>query len=91
MSPERNNRTCSVKIQGNTPEEIAALIRFFSESLPGVKVTTGIKPSDHEGAKGRFDYAYFCFLLVPFELTPSGSARPTQTNAVLDFKAGLTP
>jgi hypothetical protein len=87
---ERNNRTVSVKIQANTPEEIMALVRAINGELPGVKMTSGIKPSDHRDAQGRFDYGFYCFLLVSFELTASGNARPTQRNAVIAFQEGLT-
>lgn len=94
MSLQRNNKTVSVKIAGE-PEPIMALVRVIDSALPGVVITTGVKPSDHKGTKGRFDYPYFCFLLVSFELVGSGSgepiARPTQRNAILAFKEGRTP
>jgi hypothetical protein len=92
MGPERNNRTVSLKIQGQTPEEILALERRIDEVLPGCKMTTGIKANEYPAAQrtGRFNYDYYAYVLVSFELgvSPSGQpvARPTQRNAVLAFK-----
>lgn len=90
MALERNNRTVSVKIQGQTAEEIFALVKMIDAELPGVKITTGIKPNQYPEALrvGRFNYAYYAYLLVSFELTPAGTARPTQHNAVLAFREG---
>ena len=88
MSQGHVSRTVSVKVQGNAAEEIFAIVKLLERKLPGCRVTTGIRPSDHTKGKGRFDFEYYLFLLVPFELDPDGNARPTERNAVLAFQEG---
>jgi len=87
---ERANRTVSVKVQGHSAEEILAIFKALEKVLPGVQITSGIKPSSFQSGN-RFDYPYYSFALVSFELTPDGNARPTQRNAVLAFEEGREP
>ena len=91
---ERPTRTVSLKAQGNSPEDILAIFRAIDRILPGIKVTSGVHLSDHararQGEPTRFDYDFYGFALVTFELSPSGAARPTQANAIRAFKEGRT-
>lgn len=89
---DRPSKTVSVKLLGHTPEEILAVVRALDRVLPGVKITSGVRPSEpSEGRATRFSFEFFCFALVPFELSPSGEAKPTQRNAILAFKEGRHP
>ena len=89
---ERPTRTVSLKALGRRPEDVLAVFRAVVRVLPGVKVTSGVHQSDHAGprAGGRFDYEFYGFCLVTFELSPTGEARPTQANAIRAFKDGRT-
>lgn len=90
----RNNKRVSLKIQGQSPEEILAVKTAIDTFLPGVVMTTGIKPNLYptKQEKSRWDYAYYAYVVVSFELVASSSgapiARPTQRNAVLAFQEG---
>ena len=87
---DRPSRVVSLKIQGNTAEDILAVIRAINRVLPGLRITSGIRPSDH-ATPSRFPSEYYAFVLVPFELAPSGEAKPTAKNAVLAFTEGRQP
>ena len=89
---DRSSKTASIKILAHTPQEALAVVRALGRVLPGVKITSGVRPSDRsQSTSTRFDFEFFCFVLVPFELTAAGEARPTQKNAVLAFKEGRAP
>lgn len=94
MDQNRLNRTVSIKVQANDPNSILAFFRTVEKILPGVKITSGIRPTDPVPSFDKpvsvqqFRYDYFSFALVSFELTPEGNARPTQRNAVMAFKTG---
>ena len=92
MFHDRPTRTVSVKILAHTAEEVLATVRALDRALPGVKLTSGVRPSERTQSKtGRFDYEYFAFALVSFELTLSGEAKPTARNAVRAFTEGRRP
>ena len=89
---DRPSRTVSVKLLGHTPEEILAVLRALDRTLPGIKITSGVRPSDPSQSRAtRFSFEFYCFALVPFELTPSGEAKPTARNAVRAFTEGRRP
>ena len=87
---DRPSKTVSIKILANTADEVLAVIRAINRILPGVRITSGIRPSDHT-TPSRFPSEFYAFVLVTFELTPGGEARPTQRNAVTAFKEGRRP
>lgn len=87
---DRPSRVVSLKVQGNTAEDILAVIRAINRVLPGLRITSGIRPSDH-ATPSRFPSEYYAFVLVSFELNSAGEARPTQRNAVIAFKEGRSP
>lgn len=92
LTLDRPTQTVSLKVLADRPEEIFAVLKSLDRVLPGVQLTSGIRPSERtQSTATRFDYRYFAFALVSFELTPSGEARPTQRNSILAFKAGRQP
>ncbi|MDG6900209.1 MAG: hypothetical protein JRM88_06575 [Nitrososphaerota archaeon] len=92
MSLDRPTRTVSVKILAHTAEEAIALVKALDRALPGVKLTSGVRPSERTQSKAtRFDYEYYAFALVTFTLSASGEARPTAENAKTAFMEGRRP
>ena len=87
---DRPSRVVSLKVQGNSAEDILAVVRTISRVLPGVRITSGIRPSDH-ATPSRFPSEFYAFVLVTFTLSASGEARPTAENAVLAFREGRSP
>jgi hypothetical protein len=75
----RTIRTISVKLMGADPVGLLAFQKFLLRHFDGdARATSGIRAGDKKLGSGRFPADFFSYLLVTFEVTPAGDARPTQ-------------
>ena len=62
--------TLSCKILGKRPEDILLFVRKLEYGFggPNVIVTSGVRNSDGENKGSKYDFPYYCFVLVTIDV-----------------------